>query len=317
MNYQNKTDSLFNEQKTNWPLLADNLKGLKNAQLKTLRFNGFSINIQYNPKRITSSAAKVDAKSIKKRKCFLCSANRPPEQNQVMFENDFEILCNPFPIFNQHYTIATLKHKPQQIKTSFKSFLNISKSLPKLVTFYNAPNCGASAPDHLHFQAGNRGFIPIENEIENLKSLYGKTIPSSNNIHITYIDDSLRRFIVLESQNREAINEVFDMIYEYTSGLVKGNEPMLNILSWYYKKWYVVVFPRSKHRPWQFFENGNKNILLSPASIDFGGTLITPLKKDFDKITRNDIIDIFNQVSMQTETFNNLTDFLKNELNAL
>ena len=315
MNYQEQTDDLYKEQKANWSLLTQNLEGLKNIQMKSFQYDEFNIKVQFNPNRIISSAAKVDKKSIKERKCFLCSNNRPSEQNQVLFEKEYEILCNPFPIFKEHYTIASLDHIPQQIETSFGDLLDISKVLPKLVTFYNAPNCGASAPDHLHFQAGNRGFLSIENNYKILESKFGKKISSKLKINITSIDDKLRRFVVLESNNKEAIEKVFGLIYSYTKELANGDEPMLNILSWYQDGWQVMIFPRDKHRPWQFFEEGEKNILLSPASVDLGGTLITPLEKDFMKITKEDITDILNQSSMSIERFDKLTSFLKNKLN--
>ena len=315
MNYQEQTNNLLDEQKNNWSLLNGNLEGLKNAQLKTFQFEGFSIKVQFNPKRITSSAAKVDKKSIEERKCFLCSNNRPSEQNQVLFEKEYEILCNPFPIFKEHYTIASLSHTAQQIETSFSDFLDISKALPDLVTFYNAPNCGASAPDHLHFQAGNRGFLSIEDDYKTIESKFGEKIVASLDIDIININDTLRRFIVLESDNKEAIEKVFGLIYSFTKELANGDEPMLNILSWYHKGWRVMIFPRDKHRPWQFFEEGEKNILLSPASVDLGGTLITPLEKDFLKITKEDISDILNQSSMSIERFDKLKSFIKNKLN--
>lgn len=315
MNYQEQTDNLHKEQKANWLILTQNLEGLKNALLKTFQFDGFNIKVQFNPKRITSSAAKVDKKSIEDRKCFLCSNNRPLEQNQVLFEKEYEILCNPFPIFKEHYTIASLSHTPQQIETSFGDFLDISKALPDLVTFYNAPNCGASAPDHLHFQAGNRGFLSIEDDYKMIESKYGKNINSKLEINISCINDSLRRFIVLKSENKEAIEKVFGLIYSYTKELANGDEPMLNILSWYQSSWQVMIFPRDKHRPWQFFEEGEKNILLSPASVDLGGTLITPLEKDFEKISNEDITDILNQSSMSIERFDTLINYIQEKLN--
>ena len=310
INYQEQANKLLIEQKNNWPLLKGNLEGLKNAQLKTFQFEGFSINVQYNPKRITSSAAKVDKKTIQERKCFLCSANRPNEQKQVSFENDYEILCNPFPIFKEHYTIAHLNHTPQEINHSFDRFLDISKSLPELLTFYNAPNCGASAPDHLHFQAGNLGFVPMEKDFESIKSRYGKKIGNFPNLALTAINDGLRRFTVLESNDKSAVKKVFESIYKYIKEAEGGNEPMLNIVSWYKNEWCVIIFLREKHRPWQFFEEGEKNILLSPASVDLGGTMITPLEKDFNKITKEDVADILNQVSLNPDKFNDLCKYL-------
>lgn len=311
MNYQFETHKLYREQKTNWLLLADNLEGLKNARLKTFAYDGFRLNVQYNPKRITSSAAKVDKVSIEARKCFLCAANRPNEQRSVAFENTYEILCNPFPIFPEHYTIAHKEHIPQEIKHSFADMLALSKALPDLVVFYNAPNCGASAPDHLHFQAGNTGFLPIEEEFGTLKTNYGKALIKKSGLEVTAINDGLRKMLVLESSEKNSLIKAFEPCYEFTRKLAQNEEPMLNILSWYSNAWRVIIFPREKHRPWQYFEEGEKNILLSPASVDFGGTLITPMEKDFAKISRDDLSDILQQLTLSDRNFEGLTDYLK------
>lgn len=314
MNYQEKTDALYHEQAKNWPLMATNLEGLKSAQLKTFQFDGFSIHVQFNPKRITSSAAKVDKDSINKRKCFLCAENRPQEQNEVPFEDDYEILCNPFPIFKEHYTIAHKEHIPQEINNEFPRFLALSKALPKLVVFYNAPKCGASAPDHLHFQAGNLGFVPVEEDLPRLKLWYGDKIINQQQLQVTAIDDGLRRFVVLESENVDSLSESFKAVYEFAKNLESGEEPMMNILGYYNQGWRVFVFLRDKHRPWQFFEKGEHNIVLSPASVDMGGTLITPLQKDFENISKENVIDIFNQVSMSPLRFVGLKKHIVNEL---
>lgn len=311
VNYQEKTNRLFEEQRKNWSLLGKNRAMLKDAQLKKFSFEGFTIQVQFNPKRIKSSAAKVDKKSIEKRSCFLCSNNRPDEQDEVNFDNRYQILCNPFPIFKKHFTIATPKHTPQVIDPEFPGFLDLSRSLPELVIFYNAPSCGASAPDHMHFQAGNRGFMPIETEINNIKKLYGNVLIENRNLKITAVDDRLRRFILMESEQKEELNLVFKLISAYTRQLNGGEEPMLNILSYYQKEWQIMVFPREKHRPWQYFAKGEQNILLSPASVDMGGMLITPLEKDFLKINREDITDIFSQIVLPKEKYNGLIEHIQ------
>jgi len=314
MDYQQKTNNLLDEQRSNWPLLADNLEGLKNARLRSFQLDGFSFQVQYNPKRITSTAAKVDGASIKARPCFLCAANRPQEQNRVLFENSYEILCNPYPIFKEHYTIANLSHIPQEIGTSFGDFLEISKALPDLVTLYNAPKCGASAPDHLHFQSGNVGFMPLEKEYEWIKKKFGIELSSNKSLSVTAINDGCRRFIVLESAEKESLMNTFKPIYHYMKELVGGEEPMLNILCWFSNKWQVMLFMRDKHRPWQYYEEGDKNILISPGAVDMGGVLTTPLEKDFHKISTSDVVDIINQVCLPPKIFDELCNFVKNAL---
>lgn len=311
---QQKVNSLFHEQISGWPLLGANWKHLDAAQLKSFDFDGFSINVQFNPKRITSSAAKVDRLSIQERPCFLCTSNRPEEEDFVAYGKDYEILCNPFPIFRQHYTIAHVDHRPQVIDSEFSSLLDLSRDLPELVVFYNAPSCGASAPDHMHFQAGLRGAMPIEYELEVLLKIHGKDLLQSEHFRLSSVDDGLRRFLVMEADRKEPMENAFSHISSFLRQLVNGEEPMLNILAMYRGKWQILIFPREKHRPWQFFEAGDRNILLSPASVDMGGLMITPLEKDFHKISRDDIADIFRQICLNVGHFNELQLIIKERL---
>ncbi|MCK5693164.1 MAG: DUF4922 domain-containing protein [Bacteroidales bacterium] len=311
MTIQEKANALFKEQLSSWPLLGTNWEKLGEAKIKEFDFDGFSIRVQCNPKRIVSSAAKVDRVSIELRPCFLCTEHRPPEELNVWFGDDYEILCNPFPIFSEHFTIASANHSPQVIEPEFGQFLELSKALPDLALFYNAPNCGASAPDHMHFQAGNRGFMPIEDEIDGLKAKYGQVLKEDPGTVLTAVADGLRRFYVMESDSKEKMEELAAGAFHIIRELQNGAEPMINMLSYFKEGWKVFLFPRDKHRPWQYFEEGEKNILLSPASVDMGGTLIIPLEKDFLKISREDIKDIFSQVTFSSEHFGRMNEYLK------
>ncbi len=311
---QQKADKLFREQMTGWPLLAENRERLDSALLKSFEWDGVTIRVQYNPKRITSSSARVDRVSIEARPCFLCREHRPPEQDFAAIGKGYEILCNPFPIFRKHFTIAKADHTPQVIDPEFSSMLDLARDLPDLVIFYNGPACGASAPDHMHFQAGNRGFLPLEDELENLLARFGNCLSSNGKCRVTAIDDGLRRFLVLESDRKQPLEDAFSAISSYMRQLASGDEPMLNLLTYFRAGWQIIVFPREKHRPWQYFDQGEQNILLSPASVDLGGVMITPLEKDFNKITGDDIADIFNQIGLTEKCFDKLNTFLKQKL---
>jgi ATP adenylyltransferase/5',5'''-P-1,P-4-tetraphosphate phosphorylase II len=316
MTVQEKAHDLFKDQLSSWPMLGANWEKLSEAQVKEIQFDGYSIRVQCNPKRIVSSAAKVDKVSIGKRPCFLCTEHRPIEEKNVWFGEHYEILCNPFPIFREHFTIARNEHTPQVVEPEFRSFLELSRALPDLAVFYNAPNCGASAPDHMHFQAGNRGFMPVEDELAGLKDRYGKVLYEDPRMTVKAVDDGLRRFHVVESDSMESLEEYASHAFQLIRDLQKGEEPMINMLSYYERQWQVLLFPRDRHRPWQYFEEGEKNILLSPASVDMGGTLITPLEKDFLKITREDIVDIFSQVSFSAENFAKMNIYIQNKLES-
>lgn len=310
---QEQATALFEDQKSSWPLLGTNWSLLEGVRVKEFCFDGYVIRLQFNPKRIVSTAARVDSDSIEKRACFLCPQHRPPEEKSVGFGLEYEIFCNPFPIFRQHYTIARRDHTPQVIRPEFSAFLELSRALPKLVVFYNAPACGASAPDHMHFQAGNRGLMPVEGDLPQLKRRYGSLLVGTDDLEITAISDGLRNFFLLESDSENALGHAFRLIFDFMEQF-QGQEPLLNMLLYFDSSWQLLLFPREKHRPWQYFEEGDKNILLSPASVDMGGTLIIPLEKDFDAITKEDVRDIFAQVTCSREHFDQISRLIQSEL---
>ncbi len=172
--YSRSVSDLFESQLSEWDLARDNYRQLDNVKVRKIFFAEFEIVVQFNPGRITSSAAKVDARSIEARPCFLCEKNRPAQQRGISFEQDYTILINPFPIFRRHLTIVSDTHTDQRIAGNFMTMLSLAEALPEYVIFYNGPQCGASAPDHLHFQAGNKGFLLIEDDFRN-KSLCRKS----------------------------------------------------------------------------------------------------------------------------------------------
>lgn len=317
--YAEAAKILLKQQKKIWLQLSDGYKSLETVKTKAFQFEGFKIKVQFNPGRIISSSAKVDSKSIKERKCFLCSENLPAEQKGILYKNDYLILCNPFPIFPEHFTLSNVKHIPQQIADSFESLLSFSKDLSKYyVVFYNGPKCGASAPDHLHFQAGNKFFMPLDNEFHLIKNEYGKILIDNDELILTAINDKLRKFISIESSDKEKIKNSFKKIYTAAKTFSSiDEEPMMNIISFYeewekseeYKageKWRVLIFLREKHRPSHYFAKGDDNILLSPAAVDLGGVCITPLEKDFNKITKENIFEIFNEIFISDEKFDKI-----------
>ena len=144
-------DSLFDSQLKNWPDFRERVEQLEDLERKTFKFESHEVIVQFNKARAVSTLAKVDSVSISQRKCFLCSENRPSVQQGINVLGKFELLVNPFPILNGHFTIANVKHTKQEIMPYFKDLLEISKALHSYVIFYNGPKCGASAPDHMHF----------------------------------------------------------------------------------------------------------------------------------------------------------------------
>jgi hypothetical protein len=311
-----KVKALLTQQKKAWNLCSNGYNSLSSVELRNFEFDGFNIKVQFNPGRIISSSAKVDEKSINNRACFLCYDHLPPEQKGILYENNFIILCNPYPIFNEHFTIVNIEHLPQLIEDTFNIPLNLSRDLGKNYTiFYNGPKCGASAPDHLHFQAGNKSFMPIDSEYENIKITLGEKIVDENDFRVYAVDNYLRKFFSIESGSIEILAKAFDTFYNiYEKVSAKGEEPMMNILFGYENEtWKVIIFPRSKHRPSQYFAQGEENILISPAGVDLGGVLITPREKDFKRITKEIITDIYRQITITTEYFEFIKKSFKSE----
>jgi len=297
--------SLFNEQISNWPLARNNFAGLKTVKTKTFSFGDFEVKVQFNPARIVSSGAKVDEKTIAERKCFLCASNRPSEQRAVEF-GGYEILVNPFPIFPEHFTIPRKEHVDQQIKPYFTDMLKLAEALDDYLVFYNGPKCGASAPDHMHFQAGTKDFLPLINDYKRLKNTHTDLLVSTEKMQLFQMKNYGRTVYVIESSNIEEANDSFEKLYNYFTspptplleerGVIE--EPMMNIVCTFKNnKWYTFILPRKTFRPWQYTAEGNEQLLISPATVEMCGIFITPIESHFERITKEDIESIFEQSS--------------------
>jgi len=299
---------LVKDQQKEWELAGKNYAGLASVITRTLAFDGFDMLVQFNPERIRSSAAKVDAKSIEARPCFLCQKNLPKEQRGIPVLDKYLILVNPFPIFPEHLTIPHKDHIDQTIEGKFGDMLEISKLLDDFTVFYNGPKCGASAPDHFHFQAGIKRFMPIERDYK--KGLFFQDAKEINSVEVIRWSGYKRTILTLSGTEKEPLVLEFERLFSALKEVQpEETEPMLNILcSHYGRRWHIHIFPRKLHRPWQYFEEGDKQILLSPASVDMGGVLITPREEDFKKLLTADAQDIFEQVCLEEETFNQVLD---------
>lgn len=290
----------------------NNYAALSGVQVKELNVNGTLYKVQFNPARIVSSGAKVDAKSIKERKCFLCPANLPAVQKGIPFEGHYNILVNPFPIFPRHLTVPETAHVAQRIAPRFGDMLDLARQLTDYTIFYNGPKCGASAPDHAHFQAGNKGFMPIEQDWR--RQVAGK-VADYGQATLWWLNDAPRTTLVIESADRKTAIKLFDTVYHSLDIQPGEDEPMMNVLVMYEdNKWIVFVFPRAKHRPACYTAEGDANLLSSPASVDLGGVFITPVKKDFIKITAEDIAQILGEVCLSPADFQKVRKRIQEQL---
>lgn len=297
-------------QKKEWKIFSDNYSVLKNVKQKSIQVNGYKIHFQFNPQRLLSSTADVSDRTIKNRRCFLCLNNLPKVQKGILIDDKFILLCNPFPIFKHHFTIVCTKHQPQLINNHFLDLLSLAKKMnDRFAVFYNGPKCGASAPDHLHFQTVPKKCLPIFGQLVSMKNKFGKLHKSESNISIYSIDDGLRKFILLQSLNVQLIENYFLKVY---TALYKNSdehsEPMLNILSTYDGNtgWTVLVFSRSQHRSSHYYKRGEGKILISPASVDLGGVCIFPREEDYAKINPESIREIFSEIFPSKIEFNKM-----------
>ncbi|KAA6341763.1 hypothetical protein EZS27_010453 [termite gut metagenome] len=304
-----QVQTLYEQQTTCWETARKNYEALRQVQVKTCMVNGYTYKVQFNPARILSSGAKVDKASIQQRACFLCAANRPAEQQGVPFGTSYTVLVNPFPIFPKHLTIPANNHSDQLIAGRLNDMLNLAQALSTYVLFYNGPKCGASAPDHIHFQAGNKGFLPIEKE---MKTQPQELVTQNGSATVHNLVNDIRHTLIIESANREEILCLFNRIYNALPVPAGDQEPMMNLLCWWEaNNWTLCVFPRAKHRPNCYFVEGADRLLISPASVDFGGVFILPMEADYQRITEKEIAQVLAEVCIPASDFQALKQLLK------
>jgi len=302
---------LVKQQQATWPLAGKNYAALTSVLVREFNFGHFNIEVHYNPERLRSSAAHTDAESIAQRQCFLCAHNLPPQQKGILFNTNYIILANPFPIFPVHLTIAHKQHIPQRVDVHFKDMLNLSRQLNNFTIFYNGPQCGASAPDHFHFQAVKKGFLPIETELNTLRKQKVVKSFQDNGLEIFAVENYLRRFVAIISKDKKKIQKIFYQIYQ----VLKENEneePMMNVLTFYEDgNWHLIIFPRAQQRPSHFFKSGNNQIIVGPAAVEMAGVLILPRLEDFNKINEKILTELYHEVTCSIIDFQKLCDQLK------
>jgi len=303
---------LLEEQKQSWPQLAQGYASLATVKLRELQCDGYRVFLQFNPGRIVSTGAKVDERSIRERPCFLCVENLPQPQKGILYGEEFLVLCNPAPIFREHLTISNVNHIPQAIGPFLDTFLSLARDLsPGFSLFYNGARCGASAPDHMHFQANPSGAIPVEKDSgDTTRRELRKRI---GDVSLFSLERYGRRVLVLECASKEALQTVLRSTIASIQRLIgTSEEPLLNILASYEPHiWRVILFPRDKHRPDAYFKEGKERILISPAAVDIGGLVITPLERDFESVDAGMIERIFAEVSIEQQMFEEMIEGIR------
>jgi len=288
----------FNMQLERWDMARDNYRNLKDVQTKELPVGEKAIMKQYNPARIVSTGAKIDKKTLGQRPCFLCEKNRPGEQRVKIFDSKFDILVNPFPILPTHFTIPSRKHQPQTIAGNFAELFKLLKTYPDLMVFYNGPKCGASAPDHLHFQAGTSGIVPLQTQWPMLSRNLNVIAAIDDDNDISVVSDAATPTLLIRCKTQEKAEKLFRCVYRSLPKRDDETEPMMNILGWKEEQYLFVVIPRSKHRP-----DCYPQPMVSPGALDMAGMIITPRKEDFDALTSESALAILREVALGEDDF--------------
>jgi len=306
--YNEEVATLFKRQLGNWDTVIKNYSNLGHALTREMRVGDSLIVLQYNPERLRSSSASIDEASLKSRHCFLCSENQPKEQETVVWEDQYKIQVNPYPIFSRHLTISAIEHTPQRIAGRITDMMRLSKDLPDYVLFYNGPMCGASAPDHMHFQAGCKGEMPLCDELFTAAT----SLFDANDEGIFGIVTELGRPVFyIETSNIKQGEQWIDHLLSIMPVKKGHDEPMVNILCWHDgNSWCIAVFPRRKHRP-ACYGTGEDQFVISPASVDMGGLWAIAREEDFNNLTLHDVTLIYLDVCQSPQDVEEITEKLK------
>ena len=297
-NLPTRVAPLIQQQLATWPLLRNATEALAQVQYKELNVKGSRVLAQFNPARIVSTAAKVDTASIQARPCFLCAENLPAEEQGIAFGDKYVVLCNPFPVLKNHLVISERAHTPQAIAGRLADWLELTRALGShYFTLYNGPACGASAPDHHHFQACSRENIPLFAEIKNWPRDY---VSRQSALEVFTLRDYRVNILIASGSEMNTIAAWFEDSLSRLATLTSATaEPLLNVVALYDPpQWTVCVFPRGKHRPACYYAEGEDKLTISPAGIDLSGVLVVPDSLHFARLTANDAERIYAEVTL-------------------
>lgn len=307
---EREIEFLLIDQKQDWKLARENYGSLTNVQTRYFQDDYRTTILQFNPERIRSSAAKIDKASLLARPCFFC--HRPEEQKGVTYNDAFEILVNPYPIFEDHLTVPLRWHEKQQIKPYYEDMLDIVSDLSDYALFYNGPKCGASAPDHMHFQAGKKEEFPV---VRNWPNFPKQVVWESERTGFYASVDLLPVCFILVSRDKGEAAAVFELLYDMMPMGPDDYEPMMNLLAWREDDvWITCIFPRRELRPSCYYAEGDTNILISPATVEMAGLFVVPLEKDFKKVTFADLEKVWEEVSITEDEENELIRKIRDEV---
>lgn len=307
----NQIDKFVKDQLSVWPLAAENYRSLKKAGSKVLSIGGLPVTVQLNPCRRISSEASLDKESINRRPCFLCPENRPAEQTNMEFEGRkgrrYRVTLNPYPIFPSHLVISSFEHTPQSIWHRYQDLLDFVRENNEYLGFYNGPESGASAPDHMHFQACPQGLTPLQNRVDELLAAGDdKTLDHLTNVkeaRLFHLNEYARGVFVLCGATAKSTAKLFYRLLDCAPVPDGSSEPKMNIIAWCHEGEYrtAVIF-RERHRPHNYSSSGADHLAMSPGCADLAGVYVTTREEDFDKLDAGLLSQVVREVAASEET---------------
>ncbi|HPR33398.1 MAG TPA: DUF4922 domain-containing protein [Prolixibacteraceae bacterium] len=309
ISWPEKIEFLFQHQLETWKMARVHYQHFTTIKKRELWVGKHRFIVQHNAARVRSTCADPSKAALGKRPCFLCSKNIDTDQKGLIALKKYLILINPFPIFSRHLTLADIQHKPQRIASRMIDMLELAALLEEFTVFYNGPLCGASAPDHFHFQAVPNGIMPLEIEIDTLHPEEKEIVFEKEDLFVYTLRDGLQQAIVVESGWKEPIDYFFAKLLKVLPNQKEAGEPLLNCMAMYANDRYrLLVFPRETLRPACFFLEDPERIIVSPASAELGGILVIPREEDYSKLTPEVVKGIFSDVLPSPTVFEKMKE---------
>ena len=305
--------AFFTHQLDTWDEIRQRYEVLKHVGLKQLGHR----QLQYNPARMVSTGAQIDRQTIAQRACFLCEKNRPEEQLTIDLGDDFELMVNPFPVLPMHFTIVRKTHVPQTILENYTEIHRLLELFPELFVFYNGPMSGASAPDHMHFQAGIGQELPLKTVLRKLEKELQVLIKQENGSSLSMFNTVSFNAFVIKSKAQETEMALFKQLYAAMAVREGEKEPRMNIVAWRDgSENVIIVLPRDNHRPACYFEEEDRRMVISPGALDMAGLIITPREEDFNRMSEDKLISILKEVSIKEKDMKNIKEKLTTANNS-
>ena len=284
-----------------WPLAAANFRSVKTAEVKTFSVFGHDVRVQFNPCRITSSTAEVDPASIAARLCFLCAATRPKEQFHLKFiakkGRRYNIQINPYPIFPDHLVIVREEHIPQAIWHHFPDMIEFTRVYPGFTAFYNGPRSGASAPDHLHFQACPRSLMPLEAAADAFLDAPGEPLSVNRDATLYQYPGYCRGVFALKATTAKSLAKLFYRLLCCCDAAEMKEEPKFNLFTWRSgEEFRSLVMLRSDIRSHHYYDPEEKRFAMSPGAADMAGYFVAPRATDFERISAGILEEMLSEV---------------------